>query len=106
MTAVEIKRWFKKHFDIPVRVTTGSSKNPYQCVWIQRRQTERHTDPLVYDYAFPLEFGQACLRVIYPDHSSLQERWCGNVSSNSISMHIGQWEEVLRAWEEKQVSSF
>jgi len=86
MKSTEIKKILKEKFNLPAKVRTGVSKNPYI------------TANLGYDnpIQFPLEFRQKCLFVIYGESCKFAEGGnAGNVSPHMISMHLPQWEKVL-----------
>lgn len=92
VTAVELKRFFKRQYGIPVLANTGKN---YCGVRIKPNPYTNHRDPITYPYSFPLEFGIRCLRVIYPNSPTLQDHWCGNVGPHDIAMSPRQWDEVL-----------
>jgi len=93
LNAPWLKRFFKRKFGIPVRVTTGTSLHPYLCVWIQSQG--RHE--LIYEHDFPAAFGNRCMRIVYPNSEKLREQnWGGNITSHSIAMHIPEWRVVLQ----------
>lgn len=98
--AVSLKRFFKKHFGIPVRVSTGTGKSRYIEARIAPVKTARHTDPLRYDHQYPAELGNQCLRIVYPNSPGLHEQnWGGNISAHMIVMRQPEWEQLIAAVE-------
>jgi len=102
--AVSLKRWFRTHMGIPVRVQTLSGKNPWVRVWIQSRKRpvggSLADHPLAYDHVFPMEFGEMCVRATYPNSPTLHA-WCGNINAHDISMHAPEFVSVLEKWESR-----
>ena len=95
LTAPWLKRFFKRKFDIPVRVRTLSGRAGYIEVWIASDRSRLHE--LKYDHDFPAELGNRCMRVVYPNSEQLREQnWGGNIGSHSLSMIVPQWKKVLQ----------
>jgi hypothetical protein len=91
ITAPWLKRFFKAKFGITIRVRTmagvqgGKKHISFIEVWIPGEQR------------FPAEFGNRCMRAVYPHSETLREQnWGGNISGGMIAMSPGQWRLVLR----------
>jgi hypothetical protein len=90
-----IKRFCKEHLNIPtIRVRTTVSKNPYIDAWIPSEPKERFTDPLVYKYKIPPEFGRICIQVIYKEALG-EQCYGGNVRTNGVAMHANEWQQAI-----------
>lgn len=90
-----LKRFFKRKFDIPVRVKSSSGKAPWISVWISPDPANLHK--LVYNHSFPSELGNRCMQVVYPNSEKLREQcWGGNITGHSLAMLEGQWRQVLQ----------
>lgn len=97
--ATSLKRFFKAHFGIAVRVTTGKGKGQWINVWIPSLKRERgtpYTDPIRYPARFPDRMGNACMGIVYATSEKLRaQNWGGNISAHSISMRKSEWETFL-----------
>lgn len=94
--ATSLKRFFKRQFDIPVRVSTGTGKTCWICVRIPcEHKPYKAQEPIVYRHRFPDELGDRCAEIVYPGRGW---RWCGNLAAHMISMTRAQWEQLLRQY--------
>lgn len=103
LEAPALKRFFKRHFGIPVRVNTGKGKAGWLNVWIQSERWKPGDPPekrhaLIYKHQFPPELGSLCMRTVYAGHEGLEnQNWGGNISGHSISMKKSEWVKVLQS---------
>lgn len=103
MKSAEIKQFFKKHFNIPVRVRTVAVKTPFVQVWIP--STSKNHEPLKYDHAFPATLGKQLLKIVYPNSPTLQaQTWAGNIGAYSLSMNESEWLQLKAIYEPTGVS--
>ena len=105
-SAVELKRFFKRFYGIPVRVNTSQTvnPNPYIQAWIKMAAPlpgeSRVHGPVRYDHLFPPELGNCCMRIVYPASAELSlQTYGGNIQSNMITMRRSQWVELLEILE-------
>jgi hypothetical protein len=91
LNAVNIKRFFKKQFGIPVRVSKVPVKHPFFQVWIENAEKD-HRKPLRYEHEFPVEMGQKLLDFIYGPGTPFP---AGNVQLHRLSFDEREWEHLL-----------
>ena len=95
ITAPWVKRFFRDHFDIPVRVR-GADRDGWMMVWIMSDRSVDHRHGLVYHHEFPPELGNRCVKLTYPESEELcKQDWAGNVERHSISMHGHRFRELF-----------
>lgn len=102
ITGVELKRFFKKHFGIPVVAegVRGGRDNGWASVRIRPRPMASYRDPLIYDQEFPAELRSRCLQLVYPNHPALaQQTSAGNIESHSLAMSGSQWVALIAHYE-------
>lgn len=96
LTAPWLKRFFKAHFGIPVRVE-GANRDSYVTIWIPCDRSVDHRQPIVYHHQFPAELGRRCMNIVYKGSDKLtQQDWGGNIGSHSIAMLGHELRELLR----------
>ena len=94
MKAAEIKQFFKKHFDIPVRVRTVAVKRPFVQIWIPCG------DGMTYSHRFPDQLGNHCVKIIYGADSTLaNQNWAGNTQPYSLSLDAEEWAKLQAIYE-------
>ena len=99
ITAVQLKRFFKNKFGIPVRANAphghqrnGKKVQTYISVRIapDPPKNGKHwvgNEPMVHSYTFPPELRNQCLRIIYPNSPTMHEQTSGgNISSINMAM--------------------
>lgn len=92
--SVELKRFFKDRFGLPVRVRSLRGKTGY----VEVRIPAKSVTPLAYEYSFPSHLGNLCLRVVYPGSVDLHKQcWAGNVRQHDICITADQWQQVIAA---------
>ncbi len=106
LTAPWLKRFFKRKLGITVRVENASSSG-WVRVWIQHY---RSLDPkhcgMIYKHRFSEEFGNRCMRIVYPKSEQLREQnWGGNICSNGVAMHGRELRELLRGLLERPLAA-
>ena len=90
-----LKRFFKRKFDIPVRVENAGSSG-WVRIWIMSNRTARHSDPLTYNHRFPDELCQRCMAIVYKSSETLSKQtWGGNIGAHSIAMYGRELRELL-----------
>lgn len=101
MFSHDLKRWIKENLGIAnVRVTSSSGKSQFVNALIPAEKRGKFSDPMVYKYAFPQEFGRHCLAIIYgPEFLKPgQSAYAGNVNPHYITMNLSQWQRAMETW--------
>ena len=95
LTAPWIKRFFKDYFGIPVNVRKANGPS-WVSIWISPKQNpEDHG--FTYECHFSEEFGNRCLRIVYPTSEKLcSQNWGGNIQQHSIAMLRNEFRQLLR----------
>jgi len=95
LTAPWVKRFFKDYFGIPVNVRKANGPE-WVSIWISPKQNPEHQHGLIYSHHFSEEFGNRCLRIIYPTSEKLcSQNWGGNIQQHSLAMLLGQFRQLL-----------
>ena len=97
ITAPWVKRFFKDHFGIPIRVRNAGNLSRFIGFRIQPESHPNHRHGIVYKHHFPAELGNRCLRIVYPNSEQLcSQDWAGNVQEHSISMLQSEFRQLVR----------
>lgn len=99
MKSAEIKKFFKTHFNIPVRVRTVQVKRKFVQVWIPVTPVPGSRE-LRHEHSFPPELGRQLLKIIYPNSPTLHNQaWAGNIAPHSLSLDGDEWAKLKALYE-------
>jgi hypothetical protein len=98
MTSTNVKRFFRRHFGIPVRCRTVRVERPFVQVWIESEPRTRFDDPMVYRHQFPPKLGNELLRIVYGPDTAIAFP-AGNIRQVSISLSGDEWDQLVELYE-------